>query len=136
MPHRTPYSCTCCCRQRNLLLGAAASGLLLGLWCALSLPTDVQSYLLQVSGAADCAAAVWPFTDSGSLVGMNMACGGGDWDAALDYLKEAGGIMPEASYPYKGADGFCKDGIHNGTSSTAPVRFKVCPSCSRRTSFA
>lgn len=57
---------------------------------------------------------------------MNMACGGGDFDAAVDYLAEAGGIVPEASLPYRGADGFCRDAKHDSAMSAAPVKFKVC----------
>ena len=34
-----------------------------------------------------------------------MACDGGDFDAAMDYLAEAGGILPEADYHYR--QGLC-----------------------------
>ena len=40
--------------------------------------------------------------------GLNKACDGGDYDAAMDYLKLAGGPLPEERYEYLGADGFCR----------------------------
>ena len=54
--------------------------------------------------------------------GANMACDGGDFDAAMDYLAEAGGAMQASAYPYRGANGFCRDA---NSSSTPPVQFKV-----------
>ena len=41
--------------------------------------------------------------------GLNKACDGGDYDAAMDYLKELGGVIGEDQYEYLGADAFCKD---------------------------
>ena len=41
--------------------------------------------------------------------GLNKACDGGDYDAAMNYLKELGGIIDEERYEYLGADGFCRD---------------------------
>lgn len=41
--------------------------------------------------------------------GLNKACDGGDYDAAMDYLKQAGGVVGENAYEYLGADGFCRD---------------------------
>ena len=41
--------------------------------------------------------------------GLNKACDGGDYDAAMDYLKLAGGPVQEKDYEYLGADGFCRD---------------------------
>ena len=41
--------------------------------------------------------------------GLNKACDGGDYDAAMDYLKLAGGPLQERDYEYLGADGFCRD---------------------------
>lgn len=32
----------------------------------------------------------------------------GDYDAAMDYLKLAGGLVEEKKYEYLGADGFCR----------------------------
>jgi len=40
--------------------------------------------------------------------GLNQACDGGDYDAAMDYLKLAGGPIEEKQYEYLGADGFCR----------------------------
>lgn len=54
--------------------------------------------------------------------GANKACDGGDQDEALQYVVEAGGIAPEASYTYMGADGFCRD---RNTSQDQLVKFKV-----------
>lgn len=41
--------------------------------------------------------------------GLNKACDGGDYDAAMNYLKELGGAIEEDKYEYRGADGFCED---------------------------
>ena len=54
--------------------------------------------------------------------GANMACDGGDFDAAMDYLADAGGAVHAAGYPYRGANGFCRS---SNSSSTPPVKFKV-----------
>ena len=41
--------------------------------------------------------------------GLNKACDGGDYDAAMDYLKQIGGPRGESGYEYLGADGYCRD---------------------------
>ena len=41
--------------------------------------------------------------------GLNKACDGGDYDAAMDWLKLAGGPVQEKDYEYLGADAFCRD---------------------------
>lgn len=38
------------------------------------------------------------------------ACDGGNPDAALGYIVEAGGIASLEDYGYKGADGYCQAG--------------------------
>ncbi|KAK9815144.1 hypothetical protein WJX73_008694 [Symbiochloris irregularis] len=53
--------------------------------------------------------------------GANKACDGGDQDRAMDYVVEAGGVAPEASYTYMGADGFCRD---KNVSHDALIKFK------------
>ena len=40
--------------------------------------------------------------------GANKACDGGDYDLAMDYLIEAGGVATDADYEYLGQDGYCK----------------------------
>ena len=40
--------------------------------------------------------------------GLNKACDGGDYDAAMDYLKKAGGMANGKQYEYLGADGYCR----------------------------
>ena len=54
--------------------------------------------------------------------GLNKACDGGDYDAAMDYLKLAGGPVQEKDYEYLGADGFCKD---KNYSSAQRATFEV-----------
>lgn len=62
--------------------------------------------------------------------GLNKACDGGDYDAAMDYLKLAGGPMGEQEYEYLGADGFCKDQNYSATASSGEAAFEVSyPSC-------
>lgn len=48
------------------------------------------------------------------------ACDGGNPDAALGFIVEAGGIASLDDYPYKGADGFCQAG-----KFTPAARFKA-----------
>ena len=40
----------------------------------------------------------------------------------MQYVVEAGGIAPEASYTYMGQDGFCRD---KNVSSNDLIKFKV-----------
>lgn len=54
--------------------------------------------------------------------GLNKACDGGDYDAAMNYLKEYGGLIGEEEYQYLGADAFCRD--RNFTSGNL-TSFKV-----------
>lgn len=54
--------------------------------------------------------------------GLNKACDGGDQDEAVQYLVEAGGLASEASYPYRGQDGFCQA---KNVSANDVVKFKV-----------
>lgn len=54
--------------------------------------------------------------------GLNHACDGGDQDEAIQYIVEAGGIAPEASYTYRGQDSFCRD---KNLSDGELVQFKV-----------
>ena len=56
--------------------------------------------------------------------GLNKACDGGDYDAAFDYLKLAGGPIQEKDYEYLGADAFCRD---KNFSSSQKATFKVRP---------
>jgi len=39
---------------------------------------------------------------------QDSGCNGGDPRTAYDYVKQAGGLEPEADYPYTGKDGKCK----------------------------
>lgn len=50
----------------------------------------------------------------------NLACDGGDPDAAIGYIASSGGIAALADYSYRGADGLCRA---NATRRAA--RFKV-----------
>ena len=38
----------------------------------------------------------------------SQGCMGGSPDNAFDYIKAAGGVQTEDTYPYKGVDGQCK----------------------------
>lgn len=40
--------------------------------------------------------------------GANLACDGGDPDAAIGYIASSGGIAALADYSYRGADGLCR----------------------------
>lgn len=57
--------------------------------------------------------------------GLNKACDGGDYDAAFDYLKLAGGPIGEAEYEYLGADGFCRDQNHSNLVTSGAASFEV-----------
>lgn len=63
--------------------------------------------------------------------GLNHACDGGDQDEAVQYIVEAGGIAPEASYEYMGQDGFCRD---KNVSTDQLAKFKVSISAAACTS--
>ncbi|KAK9824976.1 hypothetical protein WJX81_002463 [Elliptochloris bilobata] len=52
----------------------------------------------------------------------NEACDGGDYDTAIDYLVQVGGLAREADYEYLGQDGFCRDRKHGGDADTALTR--------------
>jgi len=54
--------------------------------------------------------------------GTNAACGGGDADAAIDWLVEKRGGRPadEAAYPYAGASGWCDGVRHEGGDGGGP----------------
>lgn len=53
------------------------------------------------------------FMDCSWDYGANSACGGGDADAALDWLvaERRGEFEVEADYQYRGAAGFCRKGV-------------------------
>ena len=57
--------------------------------------------------------------------GLNQACDGGDYDAALDYLIDAGGAALDQDYEYLGQDGWCFDKNHSDSHNTNLTLFKV-----------
>lgn len=57
--------------------------------------------------------------------GLNQACDGGDYDAALDYLIDAGGSALDQDYEYLGQDGWCLDKNHSDSHSSNLTLFEV-----------
>ena len=57
--------------------------------------------------------------------GLNQACDGGDYDAALDYLIDAGGSALDQDYEYLGQDGWCLDKNHSDSHNSNLTLFKV-----------
>jgi len=49
---------------------------------------------------------------------VDLGCGGGWPYHAYEYIINAGGMMPESDYPYKGVDGTCK---YNPTEAVAHI---------------
>ncbi|CAL8467551.1 g7089 [Coccomyxa elongata] len=58
--------------------------------------------------------------------GLNHACDGGDYDSAIDYLVNVGGIAKENDYEYLGQDNFCDNHFMADTKkpSSSLVRVK------------
>ena len=87
-----------------------------------SFSSSGRSFSVSEQQFMDCS---WDF-------GANSACGGGDADAALDWLvKERGGEFDvEGDYQYRGAAGFCQkllassSSLNSSSPSSSPVRVR------------